>query len=60
MSVLKQLYTYLPFALFSGYTGPPHAPGISLQQLEHANQRSGFTNEDKYKLQQVCFIHTFQ
>ena len=35
--------------------GSPHASGSTLnlqQQLEHANQKSGFA-EDKFKLQQV-------
>ncbi|KAL5020279.1 hypothetical protein ScPMuIL_003171 [Solemya velum] len=35
-----------------GYMGSPHASSIPLQQqLEHANQKAGFS-EDKYKLQQ--------
>ncbi|XP_041377918.1 G protein pathway suppressor 2-like [Gigantopelta aegis] len=36
-----------------GYIGSPHSTSISIQQqLEHANQKSGFS-DDKYKIQQV-------
>ncbi|KAK3107395.1 hypothetical protein FSP39_013705 [Pinctada imbricata] len=46
-----------------GYVGSQHGPSIPLQQqLEHANQKSGF-NEEKYKMQQVgremCAIYFY-
>ncbi|KAK3581691.1 hypothetical protein CHS0354_032410 [Potamilus streckersoni] len=49
-----------PFQNFSmqrvqqpAYLGSPHASSIPLQQqLEHANQKAGFTTEDNYKMQQ--------
>lgn len=39
---------------FSGYMAPTH--GSLQQQLEHANQKAGFNEENKYKMQQVIIL----
>lgn len=48
---------YVLIFLPSGYLASPHSANIPLQQqLQHANEKSGFNDGDKYKLQQVLLI----
>ena len=56
----KCMYVYIIISnaeeiLITGYVSGQHTASIPLQQqLEHANQKSGF-NEEKYKMQQVQY-----
>ena len=47
----------LTIHIITGYLASPHSANIPLQQqLQHANEKAGFNDGEKYKMQQVmCF-----
>ena len=47
----------LVYIVSGGYMPSPHSSGIPLQQqLQHANEKSGFNESEKYKMQQVLLV----